>query len=209
MEPLILVPYAQAESLIEEGDVLLFRGFGFISWMIRKAGQGIHSHVGVASWSNGNSEPVLECVEFREWRGGRTVSLQSQVEQNPNRIDVYRAAKKVENYFFNEKTQKVDYNWKTYDGYSITRCMRRLTGLPYGWKRIWWLARFHVPVVRWIASVDTDDSIKNIYPVCSTVVSHCYRNNYTDLVKLRSDQRTEPADIARSPVLSYLFTIGP
>jgi hypothetical protein len=68
-----LVKYNEAEKLIQEGDILLFRGrlyhciFPNIAWIVAKVGGGIHTHSGMASWS-GN---ILECLEFRELKGGR------------------------------------------------------------------------------------------------------------------------------------------
>jgi len=41
---MILVPYEQARPQIKEADVLLFRGEGLMSWMIKRYGGGAHSH---------------------------------------------------------------------------------------------------------------------------------------------------------------------
>ena len=34
------IPYNEAKKLIKEGDVLLFRGKGIISWLIKRYGSG-------------------------------------------------------------------------------------------------------------------------------------------------------------------------
>ena len=70
-----IIPYSEALPLIQEADILLFRGKGIISWLIKRYGSGVHSHVGIAHWDNDN----LQCVEFREFKGGRSVSLKTQV----------------------------------------------------------------------------------------------------------------------------------
>ena len=43
---MILVPYNEALGRIKEADVLLFRGEGLMSWMIKRYGGGTHSHAG-------------------------------------------------------------------------------------------------------------------------------------------------------------------
>ena len=85
---MILVPYHEAKTYIKEADVLLFRGEGLISWLIKRYGSGVHSHAAMAHWDGRN----LECVEFREFKGARSVSLKSQVETHPDNIDVFRPA---------------------------------------------------------------------------------------------------------------------
>ena len=75
------VLYDDAREQIAEGDLLLFRRRGLISI----AGRGVHSHAAKAAWWDGD----LFCVEIREWFGGRAVTLSSQVERYPGRIDVF------------------------------------------------------------------------------------------------------------------------
>ena len=83
----ILVPFSKAMTHLKEADVLLFRGVGAISWAIKRYSSGIHSHAGMV---HRDGEHV-QCVEFREFKGGRSVSLKTQVESHPDTIDVFRA----------------------------------------------------------------------------------------------------------------------
>lgn len=199
-----------ARDLIQEGDVLLFRGSGLISRLIKIASQGPYTHVGLASWvydSLGN-RAYLECVEFREWKGGRAVNLQKQIELHNQKIDVYRASTPfIEPYFKNGivKQHKIHFSGRT-----ITNCLRKVTGIPYGWRRIWWLGKHHFLGTRlWLPKESHNDILEEsvVYPVCSTVVAHCFHSNFTDLTHNRSNLRMEPSDIARSPILNYLFTL--
>src|SRR3954453_12024842 len=84
MQPtqLTFLPLAEARQRISDADLLLFRRHSPISI----AGRGTHSHAAKAAWWEGD----LFCVEVREWHGGRAVTLESQVNKLPNRIDVYR-----------------------------------------------------------------------------------------------------------------------
>jgi len=200
---MILKNFNEAKKLIQEGDVLLFRGRSFFSHLIKTGSQGYHSHVGLASWVK-NGESILECIEFVETKGGRAVNLQTQLNVP---IDIYRAVPEFQTLAL--ENGKVIFTDHKFNGRAITDCMRKHTGLPYGWWRILWLLQFHIIGFRLFANGSSfNDDLENlIYPVCSTAVSHCFHKNYVDLTHNRSNARMEPADVARSPLLNYLFTI--
>lgn len=212
----IHVPFDTARRILREGDVLLFRGTGIVSSLIKRAGQGKYSHVGVASAVRDNGDKIWECVEFREWNGGRTVNLERYVEQLPNQIDVFRPKSSIKKARFENEFSHGEYEVE-FDGKEVTNMMRRMTGLPYGWKRIFWIAQTKMPVLRLFYSVDDmtqDDNVSDpiedkIYPVCSSAVAYCYSRIGYDLTHHRSDDWMEPSDVARSPLLHYFFTISP
>ena len=56
-----------------------------MSWLIKRYGGGAHSHAAMAHWDDDD----LQCVEFREFKGGRAVSMKSQVETHPDNIDEF------------------------------------------------------------------------------------------------------------------------
>ncbi len=194
----------QAKTLIEEGDVLLFRAprFPSIGWWITKYTGGTHSHVGLAHWDN----KELYLVEQREFKGGRSVLLESQLKGNT--IDVYRPKPKVMQH------EIVDNEVKWYTKIltkkireDITRTALSLTGTSYGWKSIWEIFKGYAPFFRIITrSKNGDESVADAY-VCSTVVTYSYRMNYEDPCPNLSDKRTSPADIAQSALFDYLFTV--
>ena len=85
------IPYSQALNFLKDGDILLFKGKGFISWMIKTYSYGEYSHVGLLDMSN----DIPMCCEMREFKGGRCVSLTSQIEKigkKIHQIDVFRPA---------------------------------------------------------------------------------------------------------------------
>ncbi len=204
------VKFKDAKELIQEADVLLFRTSGLVPYLIKTASQGPYTHVGLASWVyNARSEPMyLECVEFREWKGGRAVNLEQQVRFHNRQIDVYRSSNPfVELYYNDGQIHAIEHHFY---GRDITNCLREVTGIPYGWSRIWWLAKHHFIGTRlWLPKESDDDTLEDevIYPVCSTVISHCFHKHFSDLTHNRSNSRMEPSDIARSPLLNYLFTL--
>ena len=200
--------YTQAEKLLEEGDVLLFEGKSIFSFFITRVGEGKHSHVAIASIHNNNGNSLWECIEFKEWKGGRTINLERYVKNN--RIDVYRPNPKDINLLYNKDLGIIEESSVEFDGKKVTNTMRKMTGLPYGWKRILWIAQHKIPFLRLFYSVDSivDDSTRElVYPVCSTAVAYSYSKAEFDLVPNRNDKWTEPSDIARSALLNYMFTI--
>ena len=139
-----LVPYHEAINYVQEADVLMFRGWGLISWLIKRYGSGVHSHAAMAHWDGDN----IECVEFREFRGGRSVSLKTQVDTHPDNIDVFRPSNLISYNQFSSwpennenRSVKVEYENKQLEykfdagvAKNVTDTMLKLTGLPFGWK---------------------------------------------------------------------------
>jgi len=190
-----MISYSEALPLIQEADVLLFRGKGIISWLIQRYGSGVHSHVGITHWDNGN----LQCIEFREFKGGRSVSLKTQVNDIPFGIDVFRAAKRVD---YENDSYILDDIKKS----KITTTMLKLTGLPYGWKNIWKLFKHYLPFCRLASQNIKDNNATKIF-VCSTAVAYAYRVSYIDPVPYLADSAVTPSDLARSSLFEYQFTL--
>jgi hypothetical protein len=189
------VPYHEAENQIKESDVLLFRGEGLVSWLIKRYSSGVHSHVGMAHWDDDD----LQCVEFREFKGGRAVSLKRVIETHPNNVDVFRAARHIE---FEDN----DYIFTDDVANKIADAMKDITGLPYGWKNFWKLGKHYLPFCRLAEQNIKDDDPTNVF-VCSTAVAYAYRVAYVDPVPYLADSAVTPADLARSSIFQYKFTI--
>jgi len=214
---MILVPYHEAEQYIREADVLLFRGEGLSSWLIKRYGSGVHSHAGMAHWDNDN----LQCLEFREFKGGRATSLKRQVETHPDNIDIFRPVSKLTYNTFsawpsNEEQRSVSVIYKEANkkqlltpekAKEITDVMIKLTGLPYGWKNIWKLAKHYIPFARLAKQNIKDDDPMNVF-VCSTAVAYAFRQAFIDPVPYLADSAVMPADLARSALFKYQFTIS-
>lgn len=214
------IKFADAINHIEEADVLLFRGQGLVSRLIQRVGEGTYSHVGLATWHNccrvsECGTPLLEITEFREGYGGRTTNLYTSYHNAIENkiIDVYRVATPLTKLRYDAKINDVVPYTTELRKKSVTNYMRRLTGLPYGWSKIWWIATHKLAFFRLFynpASLTDDKTeidLTNIYPVCSTAVAACFSKYGYDLVPNRADQWTEPSDLSRSAILNYLFTL--
>jgi hypothetical protein len=198
------IKYDQAKELIQEGDILLFQGSGIIGFLIKRYTGGLHSHVALAH----KDGDILECVEFREFMGGRSVSLKSQVDGAPLSIDVFRPVKSI-SYDEIDKDgnfKLIEKNYTKEIASAMTEDIIRWTGQPYGWKNIWKMLLRFIPGARLFQQNFNDDEVAKA-KVCSTAVTVALRRNYMDPVPYLADDRVSPADLARSPLLQYLFTI--
>lgn len=204
------VAFDDAKKLLQEGDVLLFEGVGISSFIIKHLGEGKYSHAGIASSVTTNGDIIWECIEFREKTGGRSVNLKSYLSQKNIKIDVFRpvSSKKIVIWVDNTLQEKeIPFN-----GRRVTTAMRKMTGLPYGWRRLLWIAKHEMPFLRFFYNIQTlidDNTQRLIYPVCSTAVSYSFSTIGYDLTHHKSDNYMEPSDIARSALLFYIFTLIP
>ena len=207
MKEYVYLPYEKARPLIQEGDVLLFRGRKWYSFFIKRITQSLYSHAALASWHNGDGG-LLEIIEFHFGSGGAAKSLSRIVKQNAGKIDVYRPSPRRYDVQYNNEeivTQITDY-----DGKAVTTTMRGLTALHYSLLKIGMLARGYVFGLRLLNNVwaISDDTLQQSTTyVCSTSVAYSMNANGYDLVKNKSDRETKPGDLANSPLLNYLFTI--
>lgn len=202
--------YSEVKNLIEEADLILFKGNGIVSPLLRMVGRSEYTHVGIASWKytrgkDGLCYPdVLECIEYKEFRGARTTNMDIQVNNHSGRIDVFRPSRQIQ--VFNEKNLSGE--WIYLDPFSVTNIIRIEAGMPYGWDDIFKIAITYIPFSRLIFKTDmNDDTSDDESRVCSGSISRAYRLGYCDPVKFLADDYTQPGDLARSVMFSYLFTL--
>ena len=72
--------------------------------------------------------------------------------------------------------------------------------------KIWKMFLRFIPGARLFKQNVNDDEVAKA-KVCSTAVTVALRRNYMDPVPYLADDRVSPADLARSPLIHYLFTI--
>jgi hypothetical protein len=180
------VRFSDAQDYISEADVLLFRGTGLVSRLLRVASRSTYSHAAIAT-RNGS----LSCLEVREWIGGRRTLLKHQVEKYPGAIDVYKPVICISHC----KERRI-----------TTRAVDLARPDLYGWKAIKYCALSHLAFVRLLWQPNYEEN-PDIYPHCSALVSMAYREIGIDLVPNLPDYRTEPGDLARSGLLRYRFTL--
>jgi hypothetical protein len=183
---------SEVAGQIKDGDLLLFRGRGAIARLIAVAGRSDYTHAGRAVWW-GND---LFCCEVRELKGGRAVTLESQVAKHPGLIDVFEVNPSL--------------RWREFDRRGAVRYIRRLAGCDYGYRGVWLAALRHLPVWRlWMRADGDDRRVAEQPPFCSQACAMADRiGGGVDPVPHLADRLTEPADLARSPFYRYRFTLG-
>ena len=191
-----LVKLADVQREIVDADLLLFRSRGVIA----SAGRSVYSHAAKAAWWGDD----LFCLEVREFKGGRGVTLLSQVQRFPGRIDVYEV--------------NPDNRWPEYNRHNATHVMRQFAGCEYGWWNVLLLSLRHAPLVRWLVKPRLADdyavlsgaAIRGNPPFCSQACATADRlGGGVDPVPELADRQTEPADLARSELYRYQFTLIP
>ena len=187
-----LVSLSQYESLVRDGDLLLLRGRGLLSRLIGTVGRSEYSHAARAIWWG----DLLFCCEVRELKGGRAVTLASQVRKYPGMIDVFET--------------NPSRRWQEYDRRGAVRYMRRLAGCDYGYFGVLKAALRHLPVWRCLIRPDmNDERLTSQPPFCSQACAMADRiGGGVDPVPHLADRVTEPADLARSPFYRYRFTLA-
>jgi len=181
-----------ASAQIQTGDLLLFRSRGLIAW----AGRGRHSHAAMAAWWSGE----LFCMEVREWKGGRAVTLQSQVELYPASIDHYRIAQPV----------AIAGHCPEFNRLRALEEMQKFMGQPYGWRSVSRLALRRCLGIRFCIPINLDDEFISDEPrFCSEAVSEAHKLAGRDPQRDLGDNCTEPADLARSNIYEYVCTLLP
>ncbi len=187
-----LVCLSQYGSLIRDGDLLLFRGRGIVSWIIGTAGRSEYTHAARAIWWG----DLLFCCEVRELKGGRAVTLASQVRKHPGEIDVFET--------------NPERRWRNYDRRGAVRYTRRLAGCDYGYFGVFKAALQHLPLWRFLIRPNMNDMHETSQPpYCSQACAMADRiGGQVDPVPHLADRLTEPADLARSPFYRYRFTLA-
>jgi len=177
---------------IRDGDLLLFRGRGVVARLIGVAGRSVYTHAGRAVWW-GND---LFCCEVRELKGGRAVTLESQVRRFGGLIDVFEVNPSA--------------RWREFNRRGAVRYIRRLAGCDYGYRGVLLAALRHLPLWRFLVRPDSNDQrVAEQPPFCSQACAMADRvGGGVDPVPHLADRLTEPADLARSPFYRYRFTLA-
>lgn len=208
------IPLHQSINDIGTSDLLLFRSKGWISSLIRKAGRTEYSHAAKAVWWG----DLLFCCEVRELKGGRAVTLESQVKRFPGQIDVFGVA---------------PFYRKHFDLIGSASYMKSFAGCDYGYWSLLKASFLHLPFIRfftnaaydienYVAGAENGHRMQTVkkatqsrseamqhQPYCSQAVALADRlGGGVDPVPLLADRLTEPGDLSRSHLYEYKFTLS-
>ncbi len=215
--PYKFVPLDVATPMLRPGDVALYRGHSITSAAIAAVTSSPYTHVGIIvtrpdACGGGIGASI---IEFREWYGGREVDLGGEVNRSDGRIDIYRFPEVFHEYRFNEISGRIEHVEKAFDGERVVSIMRRLTGLPYHYKRLVCIYAWKLPCIRCLLCSRrkgyTDDRIDHLRLsrfICSTAVDYAFEKAGYSLVQNKNTNYVDPSDIARSTNLHYMFTLS-
>lgn len=183
----------EAARLIQDGWLAQFRGRGWLSSLIQFATGGVHSHSAMLQRVNGH----VDCLEVREWIGGRRKPLEHHVGRWPGQIDVFSPDRNRFGEFKKHEAVKI---------------MRQMLVGDYGYAGALRLALHKVPLLwrLWpLETRDDDPAGMKIVPFCShAVCAACRIGGGIDPVPNKPDHLVTPADLTNSLLFRYEFTLG-
>jgi len=172
-----IVKYAQARDQIKNGDVLMYKGRGLISSVIRWVTRSPYSHAALATWWNQR----LMVMEAK----GQGVIV------NPTSRSILHYRGDVE-WFSCKKEISED------DRLRMVTFAQEELGKSYGrWKAI--ILGLKILFIHDFEKKDRLKREKKLF--CSEYVAQIYNSIGLDLKKGRSDRFTKPGDIANSSLL--------
>jgi uncharacterized protein YycO len=167
--------YDQIRAAIKDGDILLYKGSGFFSDLIKRFTKSEYSHAGVVSWWH-NRLMVLEAVG----RGVVATPISENISKYHGEVIwcVYRVG--------------IPYDTRI----SMLYWAQLQLGKEYS---EWKLVKFGLKIL-FKRKLDQDDRWRKSNKLfCSQYVSQMYNVGGLDLKENLSDEFTSPDDIAKSP----------
>lgn len=149
-----MMTLSEAWNKIRPGDVLFYEGVSVISWWIRAVTSyppSKVSHVGLLGDHRDEHGSIesYSVVEFREFRGGREVSLDLEIEKNSGRLHIFRPSEVFTEYHPDESGEMTQTSM-AFEGHRVVSRMREITGLPYNYRMIVCTFLWKMPVLRMI-----------------------------------------------------------
>jgi hypothetical protein len=209
----IYVPYDEARPYMLDSDVLLYRKKALISRLISIYGRTHYSHAAMAGWVNGQTkhEPYARLFAYEmRYNGGAGTRLSAHAENWSGLVDVYRVSDTHTVFSWDPTAEQQKGRPRVLDRREAVMHMKDFCNPgTYGYWHLFKTALTHLPILRFFFKPPTDDKMHDgtNMPYCSEAISYALRKAFTDVVKNTPDQYTEPGDLAKSPLLHYMFTL--
>ena len=172
-----ILKYEEVRHQTKNGDVLLFKGTNFGSWIVQKVTRSPYSHAGIAAWWN-------ERLMVMEARG-------KGVNANPFSVSVAHSHGPVEWFTCVKDISDEDrLKMVVFALEELGKSYGRLKTIALGLKTLF------------SRNLDKRDRLRREGKLfCSEYVARVYNFIGLDLKKQRSDRFMRPRDIAESPLL--------
>lgn len=195
--PDLTIAEAHDRGLLRQASLLQFRGSrkSLVASWIMGTGRGKYSHSAMLVFCG--QDPFV--AEVREFVGGRIVTLESQVERNDGKIDVYHPP----------TTERNAGKWSGMADEVAARRMMRFAGCDYGYAAVALAYLYYVPCLRarLAPPINDDEAWDGLPPYCSHAVSLSFRASDRDPVPNLADRYTAPNDLTRSGFFEYACTL--
>jgi hypothetical protein len=178
--------YRDVRAQMEFGDILLYRGAGFVSHLIEDLTRGAYSHCGMAAW----------------WKSDLTIPRLMVFEAVWPVVAVRPASLSVDDYDGLVDWWSLQREYR--DGLALERVFETALakiGRPF---TVGGLFRYFL--WRMIGAKRIADRKSNEY-FCSQYVSECFRAGNLDPVRSKPDTFTSPVELAKSGIWEYRATI--
>ena len=179
------INYDDYRNEMRNGDVLLFRGTGLVSWMIQKRTKSPYSHAGIVAWWN-DRLMVLEAVGH----GVCAMPLSRNVKKYHGGVDYYRA-----NVNIDSDTRK-----------QMVVFAQEQLGKEYAHRQLFRYAAMHLLGIPFSQHDQGAQGAAGKY-FCSHYVAEIYRRFGNDLDIELSDLHTSPKVLAESKKLDFIGTL--
>lgn len=175
--------YEDFRNEMKDGDVLLFRGTGPMSALIRWKTRSPYSHAGIVAWWN-DRLMVLEAVG----KGVIARPISYNLKKYHGDIDYFRSTEELD-----EKTRR-----------RMVSFAQKQLGKEYNMKQ---LIKFAFKLLFGLKLKQSDDPRSVSRYFCSHYVADIYARHGYDLARKRSDRYTSPELLANSDKLEFVGTL--
>jgi hypothetical protein len=172
-----ILKYDEVRYQIKNGDVLLYKGTNFGSWIVQKVTRSPYSHAGIAAWWNER----LMVMEARS-RGVSANPFSVSVAHSHGPVEWFTCVKDISD---QDRLKMVVFAQE-----ELGKSYGRLKTIALGLKTLFG------------HDLDKRDRLRRERELfCSEYVARVYNFIGLDLKKQRSDRFMKPCDIAESPLL--------
>ena len=179
------INYNNYRQQMRNGDVLLFRGVGLVSWLIQKRTSSPYSHAGIVAWWH-DRLMVLEAVGD----GVRAMPLSRNISTYSGGVDYYRSNRNID-----DATRR-----------QMVIFAQAQLGKAYAHRQLFRYAVMHVLGLPFSQHDRGAQGAAGKY-FCSHYVAEIYRRHGYDLDIALSDLHTSPKVLVDSPYLDFIGTL--
>lgn len=175
-----ILNYKEWRDILRDGDVVMYSGSGFFSWLIKKITRSNYSHAGIVVWWN-NRLMVLEAIS----KGIVVTPLSENISHYHGDVDLFCHMNLVDKW--DKQHAAIRTQISIHAQLQLGKKYNRWRMIVYAWRLL-----YRTPF-------DKRDAFrKSSKMYCSYYVASCYNAAGLDIVPGLADSYTTPGDIVKS-----------